>query len=90
MVRAVSTGSMSKPACDAEPVVGHLGGVGGAHVHGDVEVPRQRRHAAEVIEVAVGHEDRGRGEAELREGLDHDLGLVAGIDDEPLPAPGRR
>ena len=68
----------------AEAAVGHLAGVLGAHVHGDVEVPRDGRDAAEVVEVAVRDEHRGRGEPELGERLDDDVGLVAGVDDEPL------
>ena len=84
MVCAVSTGSMSKPAMDAEAAVGHLAGVLGAHVHGDVEVPGDGSHAAEVVEVTV-RDEHGRGrEPELGERLDDDVGLVAGVDDQAL------
>jgi len=65
-----------------EAAVGHLAGVVGAYVHGDREVPRQRRHGAEMVEVPVGEKDRRRAETELAEGVDHDRRLVAGVDDE--------
>ena len=70
----------------AEAPVGHLAGVRGAHVHGDVEVPGHRRDAAEVVEVAVRDEHGRRREPELGERLDDDVGLVAGVDDQPLLA----
>ncbi len=39
-------------------------------------------HAAEVVEVAVSHEDGGGREAELTEGFDEHVRFVAGVDDE--------
>ena len=73
-----------EPGHGAETPVGHLAGVFGAHVHRDVEVPGDGRDAAEVVEVTVRDEHGGGSEPELGEGLDDDVGLVAGVDDQTL------
>ena len=79
-----------EPGHGAEAAVGHLAGVLGAHVDGDVEVPGEGVDAAEVVEVTVRDEDGGGREPDLVKRLDHDVGLVAGVDDQRPAPPGRR
>jgi hypothetical protein len=56
--------------------------VGRAHVDGELEAPREGLDGADVVEVAVRHEDGLRERSDLVEGGRHDVGLVARVDDE--------
>ncbi len=47
--------------------------------------PRDRRDGADVVEVAVGDEDRLDLDAQLLHGREQPLGLLAGIDDHRPP-----